>query len=187
MRSSFHVLAALLVVSALTAVQCQRKEAPTSQPSPPEAEAPVPEIEIPEPVIIVGMPDDEADEPEQEEVDPSAAEEGTQTLRISIFDQGPIRINGQPVPGNTFEDQTEELYRILTERQTQAERDGIEVIAIVDPEGSVLWRKVVEIFYQCVRAEIEKIGFAPSRPSNHPGFPTPTSSPTPHSELPTPH
>ena len=168
MRSSFHVLVFLLVVSALTAVQCGRKEASPPLPTPPEAETETPDIPIPGAVLVQEAPADEIPEPEQEEADVATPEEAAEVVRIELFDQGPLHVNGQPVSGDTFEDQLQELERILTERRAQADRDGREIVAVIAPDGPVLWGKVVEVFNRCSRAELEHIGFAPVEPAGDP-------------------
>ena len=200
MRSSFHVLAALLVVAALTAVQCGRKEASPPQPSPPEAEAETPEIPIPEAVLVQDTPADEIavpeqeeaetptpdlripdaalletpaeeiPEPEQEEAGPSAAGANTETLRVDVLDKRPYHINGRPVSGDTFEDWAEDLHRILAEKQARARRDGVTLIVIIAPDESAPWNHLAEVFSQSIRAGIEEVGFAPVKSAGDSGI-----------------
>jgi len=66
-----------------------------------------------------------------------------------------ISINGKDIHGGATA-----LYAWLENGIRTGEIDKVEQIVQISPDGHVRWQHVVNVFNACVRAELEKIGFA---------------------------
>lgn len=81
------------------------------------------------------------------------------TIEVTSPTTGPsytIKIDNLEIPGGATG-----LYDYLITEINLGHLDKAERIVQIAPKGHVRWQHVVNIFNACVRAELEKIGFAP--------------------------